>query len=535
MPYVPYYPAGWTDSPAQTTPIVAASLQNIENGLTAASPMTNQGDTIYGAAAGVPARLPIGTQGYVLTVVNGVPVWQVSSAPSVNPAFSWTLGEALSQGELTVPRIVATNSAAPVTQKVTIMYWTAVKSEQATSVTLQTGATVASGLTYAAVAFYSIAANGNLTQVATTGDIHVGNFGATFTQYTLSLGTGFAKVAGTMYAMAVLCVGTTPPTLQCTSPGSLVWVTPWAPGNVIEAVQTATATTMPASMTFAALGANPNGSNMFQALVSPTATGSGGGGTSSTVLFFDDFVQAVNTPPSNALWNIRTGPASPNFGGGRQSYYVGTAPILYEDGTTNLIMKVGSAGTNGAPAGNYPACRLDTQGIFALQSGQSLEFKVKVTGLAGCWPANWLATENGVYPTTWFEVDIQESGDANPAQSAVTVWSGGSSQTNITAAGTGTQFYNLDANYHLYRIDYTGTQFQIFIDGVLTFTMTQASAVSMFGSGIWLWSTEGGMYIVMDIDVDEGLYGTPNAGSLPQTIMTVDYVRAWSPAGPYVP
>ena len=37
MPYTSYYPGGWQDSPATTTPIIAASLQNIETGITNAT------------------------------------------------------------------------------------------------------------------------------------------------------------------------------------------------------------------------------------------------------------------------------------------------------------------------------------------------------------------------------------------------------------------------------------------------------------------------------------------------------------------
>lgn len=43
------------------------------------NPMTSLGDIIVGAASGVPARLGIGTEGQVLTVVSGVPAWREPS------------------------------------------------------------------------------------------------------------------------------------------------------------------------------------------------------------------------------------------------------------------------------------------------------------------------------------------------------------------------------------------------------------------------------------------------------------------------
>jgi hypothetical protein len=49
-----------------------------------ANPMTTLGDIIYGGAAGAPTRLPVGTNGTVLTVVSGSPAWSSAPAPAQN-------------------------------------------------------------------------------------------------------------------------------------------------------------------------------------------------------------------------------------------------------------------------------------------------------------------------------------------------------------------------------------------------------------------------------------------------------------------
>jgi hypothetical protein len=59
-----------------------ANWQTISSGFT--DPMTNTGDLIYGVVSGspatlVPTRLGIGTNGYVLTVVGGLPAWAPAS------------------------------------------------------------------------------------------------------------------------------------------------------------------------------------------------------------------------------------------------------------------------------------------------------------------------------------------------------------------------------------------------------------------------------------------------------------------------
>jgi hypothetical protein len=50
------------------------------------STFTTAGDTIYGTGASAVTRLPIGTNGYVFTVVSGVPAWVAPGAPPTGAA-----------------------------------------------------------------------------------------------------------------------------------------------------------------------------------------------------------------------------------------------------------------------------------------------------------------------------------------------------------------------------------------------------------------------------------------------------------------
>ena len=51
------------------------------------NPMTTAGDIIYGGASGLPTRLPIGTNGYTLQVVAGLPAWQPAAGGSGQPLY----------------------------------------------------------------------------------------------------------------------------------------------------------------------------------------------------------------------------------------------------------------------------------------------------------------------------------------------------------------------------------------------------------------------------------------------------------------
>lgn len=67
----------WVDGQAGGTPITAASLQHIEDGLAAAAAAAdNAAAALPSSAQLVPAA---GTSGQVLTVVSGVPAWATPS------------------------------------------------------------------------------------------------------------------------------------------------------------------------------------------------------------------------------------------------------------------------------------------------------------------------------------------------------------------------------------------------------------------------------------------------------------------------
>jgi hypothetical protein len=92
-----------------------------------------------------------------------------------------------------------------------LSYWTAVTSGAATTATTATIGTAASGLTYAAVGVYSVAGNGNLTLLGSSGDLHASMWIGTYASYPAAV--AFTRVAGVRYAFGALAVGSTPPYL----------------------------------------------------------------------------------------------------------------------------------------------------------------------------------------------------------------------------------------------------------------------------------------------------------------------------------
>ena len=131
------------------------------------------------------------------------------------PVYGYSTAEPLASGEAIFARIAANGATTLTTQTITLSYWTAVTSGSATAVTTATQAPAAAGLTYAAIGVYSVAANGNLTLLGSTGDLHATLWASTYSSYTPSL--AFTRVAGQRYALGVLAVGTTMPALSAAS------------------------------------------------------------------------------------------------------------------------------------------------------------------------------------------------------------------------------------------------------------------------------------------------------------------------------
>lgn len=305
----------------------------------------------------------------------------------------------------------------------------------------------------------------------------------------------------------------------------------------------------------------------------PTPTPTPG---ASTMIFFDDFTGPAGSLPNSANWNVintTAGPQNPEaFGNGDQEQYLANPALIAQDGHSNLVFTVGAEGSLGANAGYWPAPRVDTfaapgqfyNGVFmahgsapkvAVLPGQSCEFSAKTMPLAGLWPSLWFTCRGaagGAYPSDYYEFDLMESGifNGNPALTETTAWGPGATvQQNLsTKVGTPRTPFNLgDGNYHTYRLDDFTDHLSAYIDGVLQYTITQAQVNAAYGpqAGIngqfggqeWPYDQPSeGLCIVMNCAINPSVVGsTPAAASLPHEVMAVDYVRVFSPAGPYVP
>lgn len=119
----------------------------------------------------------------------------------------------LTAGEETLDRRHVTDNGTVASGNLVLTYFTARKSETIHTVRTFVAGTAAAGTTVARIGIYRIEINGDHTLVASTAnDTTLWN--ASFSGFTTSLSAAWAKQAGQRYAVGMLFVGTTGPTLR---------------------------------------------------------------------------------------------------------------------------------------------------------------------------------------------------------------------------------------------------------------------------------------------------------------------------------
>jgi hypothetical protein len=271
-------------------------------------------------------------------------------------------------------------------------------------------------------------------------------------------------------------------------------------------------------------------------------------------LFQDEFtgprgaLPTAGTSPSSKLWTLR------NSGEIDGAYVVANAAVAYLDGSSNLILAVGQEASLGAKSGYFPAPILDTGGgpvtqqiasdgtpaKFAVRPGMSVEMRLAVNTVTGTWPAAWFipVMSAGEYPANWSEIDMEESYGTGFADSSI--WGNQPTGTNPVNMRDVRMLPKLDSGFHVFRLDYEGsgstvTSIAMTIDNAAEPYSTLTAAQAKAAGYQWNYDTNEGMAIELCVQVFSKTSWQPTppkAGSTPGTILTCDYVRAWSPAGP---
>lgn len=147
-----------------------------------------------------------------------------------NAAVTDTSAQPIDNGQETIPRLSAARADTPTANgQLRLTYFTARKTALSTQVRIETGGTGSAGLTLARVGLYEVDGANNLSLVASTSS-DATLAGAPNATHVRNWSTGYTPQRGRRYAVGVLFVGTTTPTLVgCTVGDSNLNLTSRAP------------------------------------------------------------------------------------------------------------------------------------------------------------------------------------------------------------------------------------------------------------------------------------------------------------------
>lgn len=225
-------------------------------------------------------------------------------------------------------------------------------------------------------------------------------------------------------------------------------------------------------------------------------------------LVWSDEFETPGAPNSNK-WGYDLGASgwgnneSQNYTDRRDNSYV-------TNGTLKIVAK------KEAYAGSqYTSARLLTKGKFSFKYGK-VEVRAKLPVGVGTWPAIWMLGDN-INTVSWpacGEIDIMEhvGKDLNKIISAFhyPVYYGGNAKVATTMVPTAT------TEFHVYKLEWTPTAMQIFVDDKLFHTLQNSPSIPYNQN----------FFMILNIAMGGNL-GGPIDASFTSTTFEIDYVRVY--------
>ena len=256
-------------------------------------------------------------------------------------------------------------------------------------------------------------------------------------------------------------------------------------------------------------------------------------------VIYDELVWEDNfdTPGvvNSTNWHHQTQVIIPGIGwaNNEEQHYTNRLDNSFVDNSGNLnIVAKSETWTDQGLTKNYTSARLNSK--FAFKYGR-VDVRAKLPSGNGTWPAIWTLGKNiyepgafwhpnyGAYETRWpycGEIDIMEHGlgDTNHVSSAL--HTGSSSGDTINTLGI--DITDVNANYHVYSMNWSPNQITFMVDNVGFYTYNPSDK----NDNTWPFYEE--QFILLNVAMG-GIAGAVDPG-FTQSPMIVDYVRVYQEA-----
>lgn len=230
--------------------------------------------------------------------------------------------------------------------------------------------------------------------------------------------------------------------------------------------------------------------------------------TVALALVWSDEFDTPGAPNSNK-WGYDLGASG--WGNNESQYYTDRRDNSYvTDGTLKIVAKKEAFSSS-----QYTSARLLSKGKYSFKYGK-VEVRAKLPVGVGTWPAIWMLGDN-ISTVSWpacGEIDIMEhvGRDLNKIISAFhyPVFFGGNAKVATTMVPTAT------TEFHVYKLEWTPTTLQIFIDNQLFHTLPNSPSIPYNQN----------FFMILNIAMGGNL-GGPIDPSFTSSTLEIDYVRVY--------
>jgi beta-glucanase (GH16 family) len=243
----------------------------------------------------------------------------------------------------------------------------------------------------------------------------------------------------------------------------------------------------------------------------------GGGGTSGTLVWSDEFNGAAGASLDPAKWTYDVGT---DWGNAQLEYDTARPENVSLDGQGHLAITARQESYLGQP---YTSGRINTRGLFGQNKGR-FEARMQMPVGRGLWPAFWLLGSD-ISTAGWpdcGEIDAMEYRGQQPAIVHGSLhgpgYSGGSAITKAFTLGHG----GFNDGFHVFAVQWESNKISYEVDGVTYETITPANLPL---DSHWVFDHP--FNIILDLAVGGTYVGNPDASTVFPQALLVDYVRVY--------